>query len=203
MADADPENLPPPPPAPAAAAAPAKDAPNKKDAPAAAAPAAASASSSKAPELGKTADGWVGSCLCKKIIITVSGPPIFSGFCHCTICARHGGTDRALMAGWAKDKVKIDGGDNAGSFKSSEKVSRNFCKTCGAGVFCENENFYSISPAIFGGDDQFRVPKELAPQSHIYYGSSCLLGTIKDGSGLPLFKDLPKQAGGSGDLIKE
>jgi len=161
-----------------------------------------------APTAAAKSDGkektYIGTCLCKKVKITVTGPPMFSGFCHCTICAKHGGTDRGLVAGWPKDKVVVsEGKDNFGSFKTTERLNRNFCKTCGTGVMNEGGSFTGVSPAIFSDGDKFRIPKELAPTTHIHYGSSCLLGTIKDGSHLPLFKDTPKQLGGSGDMIKE
>jgi len=147
---------------------------------------------------------YVGTCLCKKVKVTVTGLPNFSGFCHCTICAKHGGTDRGMFAGWAKDKVVVtDGKDNIGTYKTSERLTRNFCKTCGAGIINEAATFTGVSPALFSDGDKYRIPKELAPSSHIHYGSSCLLGTIKDGSQLPLFKDVPKLMGGSGDIIKE
>jgi hypothetical protein len=46
---------------------------------------------------------------CALLLRAVVGPPTFSGFCHCTICSRHGGTDRGLIAGWLKDKVTVEG----------------------------------------------------------------------------------------------
>ncbi len=52
---------------------------------------------------------FIGYCLCKKVKVTCDGLPTFSGFCHCTICSKHGGTDRGLIAGWPKAKVTIEG----------------------------------------------------------------------------------------------
>jgi len=147
---------------------------------------------------------YVGFCLCKLVKVQATGLPTFSGFCHCTICSKHGGTDRGLVAGWEKGKVVVlEGKEHVTSYKSSDRLTRSFCKACGTGLIGEGPNHSGLSPAVFSEGDSWRLPKELAPQVHIHYGSSCLLGAIKDGSGLPLFKDAPKQIGGSGDMIKE
>jgi hypothetical protein len=121
-----------------------------------------------------------------------------------SVCSKHGGTDRGLVAGWPTGKVVVlDGKEHVSTYKSSDRLTRSFCKACGTGLISESPAHTGLSPAVFSDGDTWRVPKELAPTVHIHYGSSCLLGAIKDGSTLPLFKDTPKPMGGSGDIIKE
>jgi hypothetical protein len=75
-----------------------------------------------------------GSCLCGAVSFEVDGPLRPPDACHCTQCRKQSGhfwasTDvpRAALA--------IQGADNLTWFKSSEKVRRGFCSTCGAALF--------------------------------------------------------------------
>ncbi len=150
---------------------------------------------------------YSGVCLCGKSKIQVLGRPLFSGFCHCTQCAKFGGTDRGLVVGYARDKLTITDGTaaNLTSHKLT-RVTRYFCTTCGTGLYNDAGTFIATSPALFGTADangSYRVDKQLLPTMHVHYGSSCLYGVVRDGSGLPLFKDFPKQIGGSGEVIRE
>jgi len=149
-------------------------------------------------------DTYYGSCLCGKCRIQCIGKPIFAGFCHCSLCSKYGNTDRSLICGFPKDKFTIsDGKDSLTSYQSSEKATRYFCSNCGTGVYTDSGGFFGCSPSLFGVDDAYRLPPNLLPQVHIYYGSSCLLGVVKDGGQLALYNDVPKTFGGSGETIQE
>jgi len=164
-----------------------------------AAPAAASAAAGKEPETV-----FKGQCLCKAVKIQAVGKPMFSVFCHCTICARLGNTDRQMLVGWVPSKCTVtEGKNNMTAYASSDKAVRHFCKTCGTPVMNVNTagRFVDCSPTLFGTDDKYRVPRELLPSFHMHVGSSCLLGSLPNGTGLPLLKDTPKQYGGSGEVL--
>lgn len=75
-----------------------------------------------------------GSCLCGAIKFEVTGalPPPTA--CHCTECRRASGHY------WASTEVPrtalaIEAPDAVTWFRSSEKVRRGFCATCGSSVF--------------------------------------------------------------------
>ncbi len=105
------------------------------------------------------------------------GKPMFSGFCHCTICCRVGGTDRQLVCAWSKAKFAVTNGkDKVKGFASSSRVSfcvaiafvhdlhltvvlllvgdaqnvRFFCKVCGSAAFSDAGAFFGLSPTLFG-----------------------------------------------------
>ncbi len=82
------------------------------------------------------------------------------------------------------------------------QATRYFCGNCGTGVYTDSGGFFGCSPALFGAEDGFRLPAPLLPQVHLYYGSSCLLGVVKDGGQLALYNDVPKTFGGSGETIQ-
>jgi len=75
-----------------------------------------------------------GSCLCGAVRFTVEGDLKPPDACHCTICRKssghyYSGTDVP------RERVAIEGGDNITWYRSSEKVRRGFCKTCGSPMF--------------------------------------------------------------------
>ena len=75
-----------------------------------------------------------GSCLCGAVRFEVACELPPPDACHCTQCRKHSGhvftsTDVPRTA------VTIEGGENVTWFRSSEKVRRGFCATCGSSLF--------------------------------------------------------------------
>lgn len=104
-----------------------------------------------------------GGCHCGAIRYTVDGTPEHHELCHCTDCRRCAG---APMVGWAlfgQDAVTITG--TPASYESSPGTYRQFCGTCGTGLFFFSESVFpgrvDIQSATL--DD----PEALAPQAHI------------------------------------
>jgi hypothetical protein len=72
-----------------------------------------------------------GSCLCGAVRFSVDGALKLPDACHCTICRKtsghyYSGTDIP------RERVTIEGEENVTWYRSSEKVRRGFCKTCGS-----------------------------------------------------------------------
>lgn len=75
-----------------------------------------------------------GSCLCGAVRFEVAGELKPPDACHCTQCRKSSGhvfasTDIARAA------VTISGGENLTWYRSSQKVRRGFCSTCGSPLF--------------------------------------------------------------------
>ncbi len=75
-----------------------------------------------------------GSCLCGAVSFEVTGPLPPPDACHCSQCRKYSGhfwasTDVSRAA------VTIHGADNVTWYRSSKKVQRGFCSTCGASLF--------------------------------------------------------------------
>ena len=75
-----------------------------------------------------------GSCLCGAVRFEVEGELEPPDACHCTICRKHSGhvfasTDVPRAA------VTIHGEEAITWYRSSEKVRRGFCSTCGSSLF--------------------------------------------------------------------
>ena len=75
-----------------------------------------------------------GSCLCGAVSFEVAGELAPPDACHCSKCRKHSGHF------WASTDVpraalSIHGIEGVRWFRSSEKVRRGFCATCGSSLF--------------------------------------------------------------------
>jgi hypothetical protein len=75
-----------------------------------------------------------GSCLCGAVRFVVSVPLPPPDACHCSQCRKHSGhvfasTDVPRAA------VTVQGAERLTWFRSSDKVRRGFCSTCGSSLF--------------------------------------------------------------------
>ena len=126
-----------------------------------------------------------GGCMCGAIRYEAAGAPEHNALCHCADCRRAAG---APMVGWAlfpRDKVTITGEPR--SYNSSGDVERQFCGTCGTGLFFVSESVFpgkiDIQTATF--DD----PDALAPQACIQMAEAPVwLATMPE---LPRFERYP------------
>ena len=104
-----------------------------------------------------------GGCRCGAIRYSAEGEPAHSALCHCADCRRSSG---APMVGWAlfpQEAVSVEG--TPVTYESSPNTFRQFCGTCGTGLFYRNE-------AIFPGQVDIQVatlddPDALPPQARI------------------------------------
>ena len=80
-----------------------------------------------------------GGCHCGSVQYEVTGEAITHALCHCSDCRRNAG---APMVGWAMfldENVKILKGATK-TYESSQHGRREFCASCGSGLFYKNAN---------------------------------------------------------------
>jgi len=136
-----------------------------------------------------------GACFCGAIEFEVSGEAQVMGYCHCDDCTKWAGAPVSAFSLWAGDSLVITkGADNIGTFAKTDASHRKFCKACGGHVFTEH-------PSLSMYDVYLNtVPSvDHNPSLHVYYGEKTV--TMKDG--LPKFKDMPAEFGGSGDTLDD
>lgn len=136
-----------------------------------------------------------GSCFCGAVQLTVSGDPIAMGYCHCESCRHWSAGPVNAFTLWKPEAVEITRGvDNLGTYQKTPKSHRRWCKTCGGHVFTEHPSlgFTDVYAAVIP-DLPFK------PGAHVNYEETVL--RIHDG--VPKFKDLPSQMGGSGTTLPE
>jgi hypothetical protein len=138
---------------------------------------------------------YKGACFCGAVEFTVSGDPVAAGYCHCGSCRTWSAGPVNAFSLWPPDAVKVTkGADHIGVYNKSEQSYRKFCTTCGGHVFTAHPpwNLVDVYTAVIPD-----FPFE--PKVHVHYAGTVL--PMKDG--LPKFKDVPADMGGSGETLAE
>ncbi len=136
-----------------------------------------------------------GRCFCGAVEFTVSGEPAAAGYCHCTSCRAWSAGPVNAFSLWSPDAIQVTkGADRIRVYNKSELSYRKFCTTCGGHVFTAHPawNLVDVYVAVLS-DFPFQ------PKVHVNYEATVL--RMKDG--LPKFRDLPKEMGGSGETLAE
>lgn len=138
---------------------------------------------------------YKGACFCGAVQFTLSGEPAVMAYCHCESCRHWSASPVNAFALWKIDSLAITrGADDLGTYSKSPQAVRKWCKTCGGHVYTEHPGFglNDVGAAV--------VPEfPFKPSLHVNYQEAVL--RIKDG--LPKFKDVPREFGGSGELLPE
>jgi hypothetical protein len=141
------------------------------------------------------ADTHKGSCFCGAIEFEVTGAPAVMGYCHCKDCTTWAAAPVNAFSLWPRDSVRVTKGEaQLGVFNKTENSYRKFCKTCGGNVMTDHPGmgltdvYASLMPSFAH-----------APTLHVHYENKTV--SMKDG--LPKFKDLPADFGGSGEMLPD
>jgi len=136
-----------------------------------------------------------GSCFCGAVTFTVTGSPALMGYCHCDSCRHWSAGPVNSFTLWKPDALKITAGaEHVSTFNRTERSYRKWCSRCGGHLFTEHPGmglvdvYAAVLPTL-----------PFAPAFHIHYGEAKL--RVRDG--LPKFKDMPREVGGTGELLPE
>ena len=136
-----------------------------------------------------------GECFCGAVQFTVSGAPAVMGYCHCRSCRHWSAGPVNAFTLWPRDMVKIDqGAEKIRTYNKTPGSSRKWCADCGGHVFTEHPQ-----PGLIDVYAAILPDLEFEPAIHVNYQETVL--PIRDG--LPKFKDMPPETGGSGELMPE
>lgn len=104
-----------------------------------------------------------GKCQCGAVSYSAEGAPAHSAACWCDDCRASAGATPVIWALFPQDAVAISG--NPVSYESSPGTRRQFCGTCGTGLFFYNEAIFPGQVDIQAGtmNDRNAFP----PQVHI------------------------------------
>ena len=120
-----------------------------------------------------------GSCLCGAVSFEVDGALPLPDACHCSQCRKWSGHFSA-GSDVARAALTIHGADNVTWFRSSEKVRRGFCSTCGSSLFFDpidqvNNDWIGVSMGAFD------APTETKLAIHIFVADKGDYYDIADG----------------------
>lgn len=134
-------------------------------------------------------------CACGAVQLEITGDPAVMAYCHCDSCRSWLAAPVHAASLWPTPSVRVvKGADNLGLFKKTEASHRQYCTSCGAAVLV-------LHPEMGLTDVPAGSIAGLAyePTMHVHYGEKVL--AIRDG--LPKFKDVPEDFGGSGETLPE
>jgi hypothetical protein len=136
-----------------------------------------------------------GQCFCGAVQIVVSGDPAGAGYCHCASCRSWSAGPVNAFTLWKPDAVKVTRGkEHLAEFHKTPTSHRQWCKACGGHVMTQHP--------LWGVVDVYAATIPDFPFKagmHVNYQETVL--RIKDG--LPKLKDMPKEMGGSGEILPE
>lgn len=138
---------------------------------------------------------YTGQCFCGSVKLSVNGAPEVMGLCHCNSCRHWSAGPVNAFTLWKPEAVTVtEGADQIGTFNLTPQSYRKWCKSCGGHLFSEH-------PGMGMTDVYAAILPELAfkPAFHVHYAESVL--PLHDG--LPKFRDMPKEVGGSGETMPE
>ncbi len=104
-----------------------------------------------------------GGCRCGAVRYWAEGEPEHATLCWCTECRRSAGAPAVLWTLFGRDAVAIEGSPT--DYESSPGTIRQFCGTCGTGLFYFNEQIFPGKVDIQGAT--FDDPDAFSPQAHI------------------------------------
>jgi hypothetical protein len=138
---------------------------------------------------------YQGSCFCGAVQLSVTGEPAAMGYCHCESCRRWSAGPVNAFSLWPNDAVRVTrGASEIASYAKTPKSVRKWCRSCGGHLFTEHPHWglTDVYAAV--------IPDlPFAPGVHVNYQETVL----RVGDGLPKQRDLPKDMGGSGELLPE
>ena len=141
------------------------------------------------------ADTHKANCFCGAVEVEVSGSPAVMGYCHCKDCQAWSAGPINAFSLWPRDSVRVTKGeDNIATYNKTENSYRKYCKTCGGHLMTDH-------PGMGLMDVYANLLQGFAyqPAVHVHYESKMV--SVKDG--LPKFKDLPAEFGGSGETLPD
>lgn len=146
-------------------------------------------------ELKTDTASYKAGCFCGAVEVEVTGKPVFAGYCHCQDCQAWSAAPVNAFSLWKSDSVRVTkGADDIGTFHKTENSYRKFCKVCGGHVMTDHPRTRLI-------DVYANLLRGYAhePTLHANYGSKTL--SVRDG--LPKYRDLPAELGGSGETLPD
>jgi len=136
-----------------------------------------------------------GACFCGAVTVETTGEPMLMGYCHCSDCRSWSAGPVNAFTLWPPASVKVtSGADKLATFAKTDNSHRQFCTACGGHLMTDHPGagFVDVYAATLP-DVAFK------PTIHVFYAETVL--PMKDG--LPKFKNMPAEAGGTGEMLPE
>lgn len=145
-------------------------------------------------------DEYTATCFCGTVRFTLRGAPQAMAYCHCASCRHWSAGPVSAFTLWKPEALRICRGaeaiaeftGNPGSDDATVVSRRCWCRRCGGHLFTDHPGMgvVDVPAAIIGGFD-------FEPGFHVHYQET--VHPMDDT--LVKFRDLPAEAGGSGERL--
>jgi hypothetical protein len=126
-----------------------------------------------------------GGCQCGAVRYEISGAPLFTALCHCTMCRRANAAPAVAWAMFKREQVRFTKRAPA-EFASSPEARRGFCAACGTQISFTASFLEGLIDITIGSlDDPAAVPPAL------HYWDSKRLPWMKIADDLPRYPEFP------------
>lgn len=126
-----------------------------------------------------------GGCRCGAVRYSAEGEPAHATLYWCAACRGSAGAPVVVWTLFPQDKVTISGAPV--TFESSPGTVRQFCGTCGTGLFYYSEAIFPGQVDIQGAT--FDEPDAHPPTAHIQVADAP--AWMKDVAAMPMFERYP------------
>ena len=126
-----------------------------------------------------------GGCQCGAVRYRVTGSPVMTALCHCSMCRR---ANAAPAVGWAmyeQSQLEFLAGPPA-DYASSPGATRSFCARCGTQISFSADYIPGLVDITIGSLDE---PEQMAPAFH--YWESKRLPWLQFADALPRHAEFP------------
>jgi len=132
-----------------------------------------------------SAPALTGGCQCGAVRYAITGEPVFTALCHCTMCRRANAAPAVAWAMFREDQVRFVSGKPA-QFASSPEAKRGFCAKCGTQISFTASFIPGLIDMTIGSLDK---PEAVPPTLH--YWESKRLPWLHIADGLPRYPEFP------------
>jgi hypothetical protein len=129
-----------------------------------------------------------GGCQCGAVRYRITGTPIMTAICHCTMCRRANAAPAVAWAMFKQDDVSFSG-TAPKLFASSAEAERGFCANCGTQISFLASFLPGLIDITIGSMDD---PEQAPPRFHYHHGTHISWAEFADK--LPRYPELPPHA---------
>lgn len=131
-----------------------------------------------------------GGCQCGTVRYQVTGDPILTAICHCSMCRRANAAPVVAWAMFAESQVSFTNSPPK-SYPSSPGAKRGFCGDCGTQICFTAEYIPGLIDVTIGSLD---LPDSIKPELHYWHSEH--LAWVEFADGLPRHPEFPPMGEG-------
>lgn len=106
-----------------------------------------------------------GGCQCGNVRYTLSGAPVMTALCHCSMCRRANAAPAVAWAMYSDEQLTFTN-EKPAEYQSSTEGRRGFCPRCGTQISFVADYIPGLIDVTIGSLDD---PNALAPEFHYWY----------------------------------